>query len=177
MRRVMVIGSCGAGKSTFSRRMADITRLNLIHLDQHYWKENWVESDQKEWETTMKGLVAPDTWIIDGNYGGTMDMRIQRADTIIYIDMPTWKCLWRVLKRIWTYRHRVRPDMPSGCEERLDFDFLHYVLTFNLLKRKYLHQKMQNLQNSKVIVILRTDQEIENYLFSLRSSTFSIQDV
>ena len=69
---------------------------------------------------------------MDGNYSGTMDVRIESAGTIIYLDYPTLKCFWRVVKRIVKYHGKVRPDMPQGCKEKFDFEFLQYVATFNV---------------------------------------------
>ncbi len=141
-RRIMVIGCCGAGKSTLSKRLAAATDLPLIHLDQHYWKHGWVESEPVEWQTKVRELSASDHWIIDGNYGGTMDLRIERADMIIYLDYPTWKCMYRVLSRTVVYLGQSRPDLVEGCPERFDLNFLHYVLVFNLTRRKSIMHKV-----------------------------------
>ncbi|MEL6971000.1 MAG: adenylate kinase, partial [Bacteroidota bacterium] len=112
MQRVMIIGCCGAGKSTVARRLHDLTDLPLQHLDQHYWLPNWQEPDKASWQAKVQALSDQPQWIIDGNYGGTLDIRLQRADTVIYLDYATPKCLWRITKRIWRYHGQVRPDMP-----------------------------------------------------------------
>ena len=91
MKRVMVIGCGGAGKSTFSKKLGQLTGLEVIHLDQYYWKPNWEESDKEEWNQLATQLATKPSWIMDGNYGGTMDIRIARADTIIYLDFSTLK--------------------------------------------------------------------------------------
>ena len=160
----MVIGCCGAGKSTFSKALHAITRLELIHLDQHYWKPDWEETDSEQWRATVQELAGRPAWIIDGNYGGTLDIRIERADTIIYLDYPTWKCLWRVIKRILKYRGRERPDMPKGCRERFDWNFLHYVATFNWRKRGPMMQKLNALKQEKRVEIFQNDQDAIRFL-------------
>ena len=99
-----------------------------------------------------------------------MDIRIERADTIIFMDYSTVKCLWRVLKRIWKYHGKERPDMPKGCPERLDFDFLHYVATYNLLRRKSLLKKLDALREEKRIVVFKNDKEVKTWLSSLTAS-------
>jgi len=96
----MIIGCCGSGKSTLARALHEKTDLPLIYLDQHYWLPNWRESTKEVWEVKVRGLTAGEQWIIDGNYSGTMNIRLARADTIVYLDFPTWKCLYRVIKRI-----------------------------------------------------------------------------
>lgn len=165
----MVIGCCGAGKSTFAKALHEAAGLELIHLDQHYWKAGWIESDAGEWVKAVQALADRPSWVIDGNYGGTMDIRINRADTIIYLDCPTWKCLWRVTKRILRYWRRTRPDMPEGCAERFDLQFFHYVATFNAVRRKKLLDKISLLKGEKDVVILRNGRQVRAYLAGLQA--------
>jgi len=164
MKRVMIIGSCGAGKSTFAKKLSSITGLDLIHLDQQYWKANWKESDKSEWHNLMQDLVLKPQWIIDGNYGGTIDIRLEKADTVVYLDFPTIRCLWRITKRIFKYRGRVRPDMPEGCMERFDLNFYHYVATFNLLRRKGILDKLERVRDKKRIIIFKSDSDSVKFL-------------
>ena len=86
MKKVLVIGCCGAGKSTFSRKLHHIINLELIRLDQYYHKPNWEEPEKEQWEQTVNNLVQKPSWIMDGNYKGTFDVRFKEADTIIYLD-------------------------------------------------------------------------------------------
>lgn len=167
MKRVMIIGCCGAGKSTFSRKLHRITQLELIHLDQHFWQANWVETATDVWKEKVQVLANKPSWIIDGNYGGTMDIRIEKADTIIYMDFPTWKCWWRVILRVAKNWRKVRPDMPPGCRERFDIGFLHYVATYNIIRRKKYLRMMDELKGQKTIHIFNTDQEVDQFLQSL----------
>ncbi len=160
----MVIGCCGAGKSTFSKQLHDVTGLELIHLDQYHWKPNWVEMEKNAWEKTVQNLIEKPKWIMDGNFGGTMAMRMERADTIIYFDYPTWLCLWRVVKRIWTYRGKTRPDMTEGCLERFDFEFLHYVATFNMVKRKRILTELNKFKGQKALKIFKKDKDAKAFL-------------
>lgn len=168
MERIMIIGCCGAGKSSFARQLHALTQIHLIHLDQHYWQPNWIESPAEEWKKKVQELAALPTWIIDGNYGGTMDIRIQKADTIIYLDYPTWKCLWRVLKRTWQNHGHERADMPKGCKERFDLDFLHYVATYNLIRRKKLLQKLEGVASEKNVIIFKHDRDARHFLERLK---------
>ena len=163
----MIIGCSGAGKSTLAKKLHQLTQLPVFHLDQYYWKPNWVESTTSEWEPVMTQLAAKEKWIIDGNYGGTMDIRIKRADTIIYLDYSTRSCLWRITKRILKYRGESRPDMTEGCVERFDLEFYHYVAVYNLTRRKSLLNKLRSLPAEKSIFILRNDGEVEQFLDGL----------
>ena len=131
MRRVLVIGPCGAGKSTAATELGRLLGLPVHHLDQLHWREGWVESSREELEAVLAPILASERWLIDGNYGGTMAARLERADTVVYLDYPTWLCLWRALKRVLRFRRQVRPDMAPGCPERFDPEFFRYILTFN----------------------------------------------
>jgi adenylate kinase family enzyme len=130
MQRVLVIGSPGAGKSTLSHALAQATGQPLIHMDKLHWLSGWVERDRAEALAEVEQVLAQERWIIDGNYGSTLPLRIKRADTVVWLDYPTWLCLARVFKRWWQYRGRARPDMTEGCPENLNAEFLLYVLNF-----------------------------------------------
>ena len=165
MKRIMIIGCCGAGKSTFARKLYAKTQLPLIHLDQEFWQPNWVETEEEAWKEKVTELANRPMWIIDGNYGGTMDVRQKVADTIIFFDYPTMKCLARVVRRIIQHHGKVRPDMPEGCHERFDFDFLHYVATFNIVKRKGILKKLAKAkEQGKEVVIFKNDQAADDFL-------------
>ena len=130
MRRVLVIGSPGAGKSTLSHALALKTGLPLHHLDRMFWLAGWIERDRDEGRAELEQVLAHDRWIIDGNYGSTLPLRVERADTVVWLDYPTALCLGRALRRWWEFRGTNRPDMTEGCPERLDAEFLLYILNF-----------------------------------------------
>lgn len=131
MRRVLIIGPCGSGKSTLARELAPRMGLPLVHMDQLGWQAGWVETDKTEFRGRVDAAVAQDAWLIEGNYGSVLAPRLERADTVIYLDFPIRLCLWRLIKRIVTHRGRSRPDMPEGCPERFDAAFFWYVMTWN----------------------------------------------
>ena len=142
MQRVLVIGSPGAGKSTFARALAAKTGLPLVHLDREYHLPGWVEPPEADWRARVDQMVAADRWIIDGNYGGSMNVRLARADTAILLDYPTWLCLWRAARRIATLHGTVRPDAPKGCPERWDWAFLAYIAAFRRVKTPALERRL-----------------------------------
>ena len=131
MRRVLVIGPCGAGKSTLAVELGQKLGLSVFHMDKLNWQPGWVESSKDEISVKLAEIVAADRWLIDGTYGGTLAPRLARADTVIYLDYPIRLCLWRLMRRIWTYRGRTRPDMTEGCPERFDLEFLIYLMRWN----------------------------------------------
>ena len=131
MQRVLIVGPCGAGKSTLAAELGPKLGLPVYHMDQLNWKSGWVESSKDEIREKLAVITAADRWLIDGTYGGTLAERLERADTVIYLDYPIRLCVARLLKRIWTYNGRTRPDMTEGCPERFDFPFLLYLLHWN----------------------------------------------
>ena len=164
MQKILVIGCCGSGKSTFSKKLQAVLNLELIHLDQYYHKPDWQEPEKEQWERLVSRLVQKPSWIMDGNYKGTFDIRFKEADTIIYLDYSILKCLWRVIKRIVKYHGTVRPDMPKGCEERFDLEFLHYVATFNFKNRKGIIERLNSVKEDKKVYVFKTDKEADLYL-------------
>ncbi|HBQ76415.1 MAG TPA: AAA family ATPase, partial [Exiguobacterium sp.] len=110
MQKIILIGSGGSGKSTLAREMSKKLNYPVDHLDSLLWRPNWEAVSREEQRQIQQTLISRDTWIIDGNYGGTLDLRIDAADTIIFLDLPRTLCLYRVLKRTWRYRKTGRPD-------------------------------------------------------------------
>lgn len=131
MKRVIIIGPCGSGKSTLARELAPRMGLPLIHMDQLGWQAGWVETAKDELHARLADAVAQEKWLIEGNYGSTLAPRLDRADTVIYLDFPIRLCLWRLIRRVTTLRGKSRPDMPEGCPERFDLAFFWYVMTWN----------------------------------------------
>lgn len=128
MQRIIVIGCCGAGKSTLALEVAKRLALPLHHLDRLFWRPNWEESAPEEFRARQEAILGEPSWIIDGNYGSTLHLRLEACDTVIYLDLPLRICLWRVLKR--SLFRQTRPDMADGCVERFDLAFYRYVLNF-----------------------------------------------
>lgn len=164
MKRVLVIGSGGSGKTAVARRLAERTGLPLVHLDALYWRPGWVPTPADEWRATVQQLVTADAWIMDGNYGGTLDLRLEACDTVVFLDLPRIVCLWRVLKRQLRYLGRVRPDLPPGCRERLSWDFLAWIWTYPVRRRGDILKRLAALAPRKRVVVLRSGAAIEELL-------------
>jgi len=113
-RRILVDGMAGAGKSTFSRALSTATGLPVIHLDVHYWKPGWVKPSDDEWRATQRRLLAGDAWIADGNDLATLELRLQRADTVVLLETPWWTCAFRAFLRGLS---KPVGELPEGCED------------------------------------------------------------
>ncbi|WP_047982342.1 DNA topology modulation protein [Ornithinibacillus contaminans] len=164
MRRIAIIGSGGSGKSTFARKLGEKLQINVYHLDALFWNPGWVGVPKDEQRQIQQRLVAEEAWIIDGNYGGTMDIRLNKADTIIFLDISRFICLYRVVKRNIQYRNAARPDMGEGCEERLDVDFLKWVWQYPKAKRPGVLDKIRKLTTEKEVIILQSPRQVEQFL-------------
>ncbi len=113
-RRVLVTGMAGSGKSTFSHSLAAKTGMPVVHVDLHFWEPGWVAPSESEWREKQRGLLAGDAWIVDGNYRETLDLRLERADTIVFLDTRWPVCAGRAFLR--GLRKPVG-EMPEGCDD------------------------------------------------------------
>lgn len=164
MQRVLVIGSGGAGKSTFARRLGEATGLPVVHLDACYWRPGWSPTPKEEWTRTVDEIAARDAWIMDGNYGGTLDRRLAACDTVIFLDLPRVVCLRRALWRSFRYRGRARPDMAPGCPERMTLEFVRWIWTYPHEHRPGILRRLEALAAEKRVVILVSTHAIERFL-------------
>ena len=164
MRRVLVIGSGGAGKSVFARRLGARLGLEVVHLDRLYWRPGWVETPKEEWRRKVSELAGREAWVMDGNYSGTLDLRLAACDTVVFLDLPRAVCLWRVLKRAVMYRGRPRPDRAEGCREKLNFEFLQWVWGYPTRSRPKVIRLLEEHSRDKRVVRLRSRAEVERFL-------------
>jgi adenylate kinase family enzyme len=163
-QRIAIIGPSGSGKSTLARHLGKRLDLPVIHLDAHFWSAGWVESDKSQWRATVGTLAAAEHWIIDGNYSSTMDLRLPRAETIIFLDYPRWLCLLRVLRRWLTYYGDSRPDLPPGCPEKVDVDFLRWIWDYPRRSRPNTLALLQRLEGEKQIIRLQSPRAMRLFL-------------
>ena len=163
MKKILVIGSGGSGKSTFSRRLGEKLGLPVVHLDQLYWRPGWVETPKDEWVEIVRDELEKGAWIMDGNFGGTRAMRMQAADTVIFLDLPRYLCMYRILKRTLIYRRGQRPDMAKGCDERFDLEFIMWVWNYPNRARLNVLEELRMFPGKNVI-FLKSRGEIEQFL-------------
>ena len=163
MKRILVLGSSGAGKSTFAQELGERLSIETIHLDSHYWQPNWTSTPPEEWEQKVKGLLERPSWVMDGNYRASLPLRLQYADTVIFLDRSRVRCLLRCVGRLLKYRGRNRPELPPGCNEKIDWEFLQWIWNYPRDVRPGIMETLAKLSDKKVI-ILRTDREIGEYL-------------
>ncbi|GLY67438.1 DNA topology modulation protein FlaR [Amycolatopsis taiwanensis] len=162
MRRVLVIGCSGSGKSTFARRLAALLDLPVTHLDRHYWRPGWVEAPDDEFRAAQQAVVVGERWVIDGNYSGSMDIRLPRADTIVFLDLPRWRCLLRIARR--TLRGWGRDGQAAGCPEHLDPAFWRWVWRWHRGSRPHLLARLAEQGSHTRQVVLSSPREVTGFL-------------
>lgn len=153
MKRIIIIGCGGAGKSTLARQLGEKLNIPVIHLDKLFWHPGWVESTKEEIDEKILRELEKDCWIIDGNYTRTMSRRLERCDTVIYLDFSRTACLMGVAKRIVTTYGTVRPDMAEGCPERFDPEFVKWVWNFNKNHREKTYRLLNEAEGAETIVL------------------------
>lgn len=163
MERIMIIGCGGAGKSTLARQLGEKTGLPVVHLDKLFWKPGWVSLSRDEFDAVHRAAIAEDRWILDGNFDRTMEERIRRCDTVVYLDFSRTACLLGVAKRVLSTYGKVRPDMGEGCPERFDWEFMRWVWDFNKKKRAKNYMLLEQYRDKK-IYILKNRRQVKAFL-------------
>ena len=160
-KRIIVIGSPGSGKSTFSRKLRDLSGLPLYYLDMIWHKEDRTNISREEFDRRLLEILEKDEWIIDGNYLRSMELRLKYCDQVFFFDLPLQTCLDGIFSRIGTKRE----DMP-WIEEKMDEEFLDYVKKFPEEKLPLIYELLS--QSDKDVVVFRSHEESQRYLEGFR---------
>ena len=158
-QKVIIIGCPGAGKSTFARRLSEKTHLPLYYLDMLWHKPDKTNVDRNTFDDKLKEIISGSEWIIDGNYGRTLEMRIQSCDTIFLLDFPVEECLAGAESRIG----KKRVDMP-WIETEFDDEFRQWILDFPKYELPIVYELLRKYKNQKNIYVFHSRAEIDEYL-------------
>ena len=166
MKKIIVIGCPGSGKSTFSRQLQEIFDIPLFHLDMLNWNADKTTVSKELFHKRLDEVLKKDCWIIDGNYGSTMEKRLQHCDTVFFLDYPTENCLLGIHER----RGKVRTDMPwvEGIDE-VDEDFISFIKNYNTFNRPKVLELLSHYA-TKDIHIFKNRDEANDYLFLTNQS-------
>ena len=164
VKRVAIIGAGGAGKSVLARELGARTGLPVIHLDRLYWRPGWTEPPKAEWQWVHEGLIAGERWIIDGNYGGTMEPRLRAADTVVYLDLPRLVCLWSVVRRRFSEGRRGRADIADRLQDKLEWAFLRWIWNYPAKRRPAILQLLASLPAATAVIQLRSRRAVREWL-------------
>ena len=164
MKKIIVIGCPGSGKSTFSRELQKITRLPLHHLDMMFWKGDKTTVDKETFLERLSAVIKDDEWIIDGNYQSTLEMRLSACDTVFFLDYPTEVCLDGIAKR----RGKARGDIP-WIETEDDGEFVEFISNFNVHQRPTLKALLEKYSDKRIFTF--TDrEEADAFLHKIKES-------
>ena len=166
MERILVIGCPGSGKTRLAKLLGDKLNLPVVHLDNLWWTDGWENVSREEFDARLENALNLDSWIIDGNYSRTMDARLEKCDTIIYLDFSRWACLRGMFQRVILNHGKVRPDMAEGCPERFDWEFFKYIWNFNKNNRVLNQTRIAKTKHAKAIV-LKNRKEKQAFLKSI----------
>jgi len=172
MQRIVILGNAGSGKSTLARALGQRLGLPVIHLDKLFWEPGWTEPDPEQFRTRVGEAVAGDSWVCEGNYARrTFDLRLPRAQLVIWLDTPRLTCLKRVIVR--SVLDRPRPDRAAGCKEQLDkafLEFLKFVWQFDRGYRPGIEAMRLAVAPDVRTVHLRGERQIRDFLENLDSA-------
>ena len=167
MERVIIIGCGGSGKSTLARQLGEKTGIPVIHLDQIFWSPgSWQHLEKEEFDAQLAKELEKPQWILDGNFDRTLPMRLEKCDTVIYLDYNRFVCIWSWLKRVITNWGTTRPDMGPNCNERFDPEFAKWLWNFNKKNRKRYHDLLAQ-QKDKEIHIFKKRRRLRKFLTDL----------
>jgi adenylate kinase family enzyme len=171
VQRVVVLGPGGAGKSVLATEISRRTGLPVVHLDPLFWRPGWKPAPRGEALRDLEAAIAGDHWILDGNFlpneGGRGGARFERADTVVFLDLPRRTCLWRVLTRRVRDRARARPDLPEGCSEGFDLALLRWIWSYPKVDRPRVLALLGRLEARVAVHHVRSPAEAERLLATL----------
>ncbi|WDY56211.1 AAA family ATPase [Pseudomonas sp. PSKL.D1] len=166
MQRIVILGNGGSGKSTLARALGERLNLPVVHLDRLFWEPGWAEPDAEQFRDRVRQAVAGEAWVCEGNYARrTFDLRLPRADLVIWLDTPRLTCFTRVLLRL--VRNQPRPDRAEGCDERFERAFLKFVWTFDHDYRPGIEAVRQKVGPQVPTLHLRGKREVRAFLQGL----------
>lgn len=181
--KIAIIGSPGSGKSTLSFKLHEVLQLPLYHLDQYFWQPGWQRPDRAEFakihrDLCDKGNGLPDEassedWIIEGMAIRHIDYRIQKADIIIFLNVPLYKCLYRIFKRAITRYGTMSKHSPKGCPEPFpNLEFLRYIWRFHKELKPKIEQMLDQHKDGKQIFVVKSNAELNALIKGFENSSF-----
>lgn len=165
MKKILIIGNTGAGKTTFALKLSEKLNLPLVHLDRLFWCGSWEHRSKEEFDALLGTELEKPRWIIDGNFNRTLPKRLEFCDTVFFFDFSPFACLWGVTKRVLQNYGKSRHDMGGDCPERFDkhkIELYKNILKYNKNNRARYYEMLKN-SNAEVIVFKKR-KDVKRYL-------------
>lgn len=163
MKKVLVTGNIGSGKTTLCKRLSSAFNLPAYHFDQIVWQPRWKRPLSEERERMTKELLAKNEWVVDGVSKEVMES----ADTIIFLDFPRWISAWRTLKRNLQCCFRTRPEMPADCPDYKNLPFIARIIwNFPRKQNPWILKEMAKARGTKTIIHIRSNKDLQKFLIN-----------
>jgi adenylate kinase family enzyme len=160
--RIVIVGCGGSGKSHLARLLGVTLGITPVHLDGLYYDAAWQPLDKDEFADLQRELVTAPRWIIDGNYASSLPIRLQAADTVIFMDLPSWACLWGILRR--RLRHGGGQHRDLGVYDRITWEFLRYVSGYRRTMAPRVQTLIADHAGNAQVVVLRSRRAASRYV-------------
>jgi adenylate kinase family enzyme len=167
MRKIVVIGPPGAGKSTTAARLGQLLDIEVFHLDELYWQRG-ASLPQDEWNAVERDLIERESWVIDGNYSQTLPARVEAADTAVFLDLPTSVCLRRFILRRLVYRKGGVPGMSADKRPYVDWAVVRQIRSFKTDHRRAFLRVLTEKREGRRIVVLRTTRQVRRFMAGIQ---------
>lgn len=161
--KIAIMGYSGSGKSTLAKYLSGVYHIPLLYLDRVNFEAGWRERPTEEAQEMVREFMQQQDWVIDGNYHRLYrEGRLEQADQIVLMLFNRFSALWRVIKRNREFKNRTRESMSEGCIEKLDFEFLRFILFRSPKKIRYYHQIMRRYEGK--VTVIRNQRQLDQYM-------------
>jgi adenylate kinase family enzyme len=167
MRRIAIVGCSGAGKSTLARAVGERLQLPVVHMDSLFWKPGWTESDHEEFRAKVEAAANAEAWVMDGGYITQSTRRFERAEAIVWLELPIWLCLVRAVRRWLLNFGRSRADLAPGCPERFDLAFYDYIWNWDRRTRPRMVRALAEFAPATPVISLRSNRAMRAFVAGL----------
>jgi adenylate kinase family enzyme len=167
MKRVMIVGQPGAGKSTLARAVGAATGLPVVHMDKIHWMPGWQERPVEDKAAMARAEELKDEWVFEGGFSRSWPHRLGRCDTLIWLDLPLSLRAWRVFKRTIRDYGRTRPDLPENCPEQFSGEFWGWIWKTRKTGRIKIGALVSTATAETKVYHLKTPQEVNAFIAQL----------
>ena len=166
--RIAVLGYSGSGKSTLAKYLSQKFAIPVLYLDTVEFEAGWKTRNREEAVAIVAEFMKKSDWVIDGNYSGFLqEERLQQADHIIFLSFPRVSCLFRAYKRFRNFKDITRESMAQGCKEKLDFEFICWILFEGRTKQRRQHYKNIVSRYSSKTVVIKNQHQLDRFMLTL----------